>query len=194
MTRDALDVVAFSHVGLIVKSIESFQRTWGALLGLDEWRVLDAEMPGGEIQLHGEVLPDAVVTRVACTRFRGTAIELLQPVAGTSATSDWLAEHGDGLQHLAFWVNDLAASLDRLDTEVDVTYSPASLHPRLAHRPVSATAVVTDPPAAAPFWTYAEPQGMKARWTVELLDVGFASDFRAYYGDNVFYPGDLPGT
>ena len=35
-----------------------------------------------------------------------TQIELIQPVSGRSVHQEWLDEHGDGVQHVAYWLDD----------------------------------------------------------------------------------------
>jgi hypothetical protein len=176
----------------VVESIEGFRQSWGPILGLDEWVVREAELPAHEVQLHGGVLNHRIITRVACTRFAGTALELLEPVSGASATQDWLEQNGEGLQHVAVWVRDLPSALDRLEGRIDVTYSPANLRPELASRPVAAVAGASAIGDDSGFWCYAQPLSAGSLWSLELLDTKFAEDFRAYYGNSVYYPGELP--
>jgi methylmalonyl-CoA/ethylmalonyl-CoA epimerase len=41
-------------------------------------------------------------------------IELIQPLTGTSVHSEWLAEHGAGLHHVAFDVPSLTAATEAM--------------------------------------------------------------------------------
>ena len=142
-----------------------------------------------------EAWDEPATSRVAFAKFRGTAIELIEPVTGQSRAAEWLRDHGADLQHVAMWVADLPAELANLDGDAEVTYSPAALHPALAGRPVAAT--VTGTGAALPrppFWAYVEPLASQVNWTLELLDARFAAAYREFCGDYPYYPGDLPGS
>jgi hypothetical protein len=189
-----IDVLAFSHVGFVVESVDRFRATWGALLGLDDWLVREVGQPAGHVQLHGELVDQPSRSRVAFTKFRGTALELIEPIEGQSGAGEWLRHGGAGIQHIGVWVRDLPTELKRLGAEVEVTYSAAVLHPALAARPVAATASTSETPLRPPFWAYVEPLASDTRWSIELLDAKFAADYRAYYGDNAYYPGELPDT
>jgi hypothetical protein len=190
----AIDVLGFSHIGFVVDSVDRFRSTWGALLGIDDWLVREVGQPGGRVQLHGELVEQPSRSRVAFAKFRGTALELIEPVKGQSAGADWLRASGPGMQHIGVWVRDLPTELKRLGDDIEVTYSAAVLHPALAARPVAATVSVSEAPVRPPFWAYVEPVASDSGWALELLDAKFAADYRAYYGDNAYYPGELPGT
>lgn len=190
----AIDVLGFSHIGFVVDSIDRFRATWGALLGLDDWLVREVGQPAGRVQLHGEPVDQPSRSRVAFAKFRGTALELIEPIEGRSGGADWLRTSGPGIQHIGVWVRDLPTELKRLGDEVEVSYSAASLHPALAARPVAATVSPGEAPVRPPFWAYVEPLESGTRWSLELLDAKFAADYRAHYGDHPYYPGELPGT
>jgi catechol 2,3-dioxygenase-like lactoylglutathione lyase family enzyme len=190
----AVDVLAFSHIGFVVESVDRFRASWGALLGLDDWLVRDVGQPAGRVQLHGEPVDQPTRSRVAFTKFRGTSLELIEPVEGESGAAEWLRTSGAGMQHIGVWVRDLPTELERLGDQVEITYSAAALHPALAARPVAATVPAGEAPARPPFWAYVEPLTSDTRWSLELLDAKFAADYRAYYGGNAYYPGELPGT
>jgi catechol 2,3-dioxygenase-like lactoylglutathione lyase family enzyme len=193
-----IEILAFSHIGFIVDNVDGFRATWGPILGLDEWLVREVGQAPGRVQLHGFRTGEPVTSRVAFAKFRGTAIELIEPLQGASGAREWLAANGEGMQHIGVWVRDLPTALARLDGQIEITYSPAALHPALAGRPVAATVGPESSPESAPirppFWAYVEPIASSSRWSLELLDAKFADDYRAYYRDGPFYPGELPGS
>ena len=45
--------------------------------------------------------------RIAVAQAGSLQLELLQPVDGPSIYADWLEEHGEGLSHLNFLVDDI---------------------------------------------------------------------------------------
>jgi hypothetical protein len=191
---EPIDVLAFSHIGFVVPSIARFRSSWGALLGIEDWLIREPALPPGGVQIHGDLIEEPSKARVAFAKFRGTALELIEPLEGPSPAATWLAAGAGGIQHIGVWVNDLARQLTRLREDIAVTYSAAALHPVLASRPVSATLSGVGETETLPFWAYVEPFTTDVRWSLELLDAQFAADFRAYYGDRPFYPGELPGT
>ena len=58
---------------------------------------------------HGE--PTEYKMRVALSYFGSTRIELIEPIAGDTVYSDFVAEHGYGIQHLGVLVEDMDAAL-----------------------------------------------------------------------------------
>jgi Glyoxalase/Bleomycin resistance protein/Dioxygenase superfamily len=189
-----IDVLAFSHLGLVVTSIDEFRASWGALLGIEDWHLVEVSQDPGRVQLHGELIEQPSRSRVAMAKFRGTALELIEPIDGLSGGADWLRKKGAGLQHIAVWVRDLPAVLADIGGGAQVTYSPAVLHPMLASRPVAASVTSGEAQVRPPFWAYVQPLTATASWTLELLDARFAATYREYYGDTAYYPGDLPDT
>ncbi|MEU8252087.1 VOC family protein [Nonomuraea sp. NPDC048916] len=184
-------IVGLCHIGFAVHSIEEFQRTWGALLGLDDWLVRDVNQPDGLLQLHGEIVGPAS-SRVAFARLADTAIELVEPHDGRTRTSAWLEERGPGIHHLAFWVDDLDRAVAALGDTAEVTYSPAGRRPGLA-APVSAVArghgaLPLAPEPAPGFWAYTESRDARVPWCLELLDARSTDIVRAAFGDHLVYP------
>lgn len=188
---ESLDILGFSHIGFVVPSIDEFRATWDDLLGIDDWLVQDVGLGADRIQLHGEIVGVDSVSRIGFAKFKGTSLELIEPGTGKSGGRAWLETHGAGMQHIGVWVRDIKVALARIEGTVEVTYSPISLRPELASRPVSA---VTTLPVRPPFWAYVEPTTNQTGWTLELLDIQFATEHRATYGQTSFYPGELPGT
>ncbi|GGO82758.1 VOC family protein [Nonomuraea cavernae] len=179
------------HIGFAVRDIEEFQRSWGAVLGIDDWLVREVNQPDGLLQLHGEILGPAS-SRVAFARLADTAIELVEPHDGRTRTSAWLDEHGPGIHHLAFWVDDLDLAVAALGDSAEVTYSPAGRRPGTAPR-VSAVLRGHGTPPHAPepapgFWAYTEARAARVPWCLELLDARRADVVRAAFGDHLVYP------
>jgi hypothetical protein len=96
-----------------------------------------------------EAWDEPATSRVAFAKFRGTAIELIEPVQGASGAREWLAANGEGMQHIGVWVRDLPTTLARLDGQIEITYSPVALHPALAGRPAPSTLANSLAPSAS---------------------------------------------
>jgi methylmalonyl-CoA/ethylmalonyl-CoA epimerase len=94
------------HIGIIVDdrevSVSRYQRLLDASVGMFEYtkpaQRLPREWP--ETQL-----------RVAYCRVGDMTLELIQPVERKGMFGAFLDRHGEGVQHLGFWVPDVSASV-----------------------------------------------------------------------------------
>jgi catechol 2,3-dioxygenase-like lactoylglutathione lyase family enzyme len=191
---DALALLTFSHIGLAVRSVDEFVSSWGALLGAAQWDMTEVSPAQNAVQLYGEV-QEHMRSKVAFGRVAGLPFEVIEPCEGRPHARAHLDACGEGLHHLAFWVADLGAELNKLaGTPFEIVYSPTSLRPNLAGRPMAAAVagetLAADAPARPPFFSYIERVDSMS-WTLELLDARFASAYRCLYGDQVFYPEGL---
>lgn len=94
------------QVGVVVADVERAIEGHSQLLGIDEWRRASFDRESvEELMFRGQ--PAEFSIRLA---FGGSdpEIELIEPVDGTSIYHEWLAEHGDGIHHLAVVVTSLA--------------------------------------------------------------------------------------
>jgi catechol 2,3-dioxygenase-like lactoylglutathione lyase family enzyme len=89
--------VAF-HVGIVVRDIEAVIDRYKRMLGLDIWHVRDRGN-GRKLAYGGR---DGT----------GFAFELIQPGPNEDdQMTQFLAESGEGVQHIGFWTPDLLGSL-----------------------------------------------------------------------------------
>ena len=84
------------HLGIAVHSLDEASRFYSDVLGLQ---------PGGI-----EDIPDQKV-RVVFFQLGDVRIELLEPTAEDSPIAKFLAKKGPGLHHVAYRVDDIAATL-----------------------------------------------------------------------------------
>jgi methylmalonyl-CoA/ethylmalonyl-CoA epimerase len=186
-----LDILAFSHIGFAVDSVEEFAETWGAALGIPTWHTYEAASSGG-IQLHGAD-SGPVVVQVAFARVAGMSLELIETKVGMTHHRETVERRGSGLHHIAFWVRDLATELAKAPSlGMEIVTSPSRLRPELRDRPVSA--VVNDPAALEipQYFAFLDTIQGHSHFGLELLDAKFAEDYRAMNGPYPYYPGELP--
>jgi len=96
------------HVGIAVHDIDEGIRRFRELIGLDGWATLDAEVPAvyrGTESVAG--------IRSAFARSGSLLIELVQPTIGLFTARTFLDERGEGVYHLGYLTEDMAATLDR---------------------------------------------------------------------------------
>jgi methylmalonyl-CoA/ethylmalonyl-CoA epimerase len=87
-----------NHLGIIVDDLDGAVRSFTEHLGL----TLDHIEPYGE-ELEIAFLP--------CGE---TLVELIEPRTQAGSNDEYLREHGPGIQHVAFEVDDLEAALSEL--------------------------------------------------------------------------------
>jgi methylmalonyl-CoA/ethylmalonyl-CoA epimerase len=84
------------HVGVVVRNLEQAYGLWRDVLGLPVHKVATVEDQG---------------VRAALLTIGGSEIELLEPLAPTSGIGKFLAKRGEGLHHLCYATDDVAAAL-----------------------------------------------------------------------------------
>jgi len=131
------------HIGIAVRDLKTALAVYKTVLGLE----------CGEI----EEVPD-FGTRVAVVSIGESRLEFLEPMADNSPVGRFIAKRGEGVHHICFQVEDIAAELDRLKREhvrlVDESPRPGAGGCLVAFLHPSGTAGVlielSQPPAAVP--------------------------------------------
>jgi methylmalonyl-CoA/ethylmalonyl-CoA epimerase len=192
MSSRNLEVIAFSHVGFAVRSVEDFRSSWGAALGISEWLVHREEIPDG-LRLHGELI-GPVAANVAYGRCGGVVLELIETYEGRTHHLEHIESRGAGLHHLGFWVRDLAAELEKIDQlGLEVVMAPPSSPVPLTGRPVSAVLpdasrvpeALESASGMVPLVSFLDTILGNAHFALELMDARFAP---YYQGLNTFEP------
>jgi len=109
MTDVADELFAF-HLGFVVRDLEATMECYGRLMGVDRWYPRETDvlaLPWNPATTDGHI-------RIAHGRAPGQTLELIQPDGGETFASLFLREHGEGVQHLGFWVPDLPAAMAQL--------------------------------------------------------------------------------
>jgi hypothetical protein len=92
------------QIGIVVRDLEAACHRYSALWRCGPWRVFTYSPAILSHQMYrGETSKFAV--RIALNPTT-PQIELLQPLAGPSVYDDWLDRRGEGLHHLAVYVED----------------------------------------------------------------------------------------
>ena len=95
MTRPNLSRI--HHVGIVVRNLEQAYAFWRDVLGLQVHKVATVQDQG---------------VRAALLTIGNSEIELLEPLAATSGIGKFLAKRGEGLHHLCYATDDVAAELE----------------------------------------------------------------------------------
>jgi len=109
-----------SHIGIAVKDLDA---------GIEFYKKLGLELEGVE------EVPSQMV-KVAFFPCGDTRIELLAPTSDESPVAKFIEKRGEGIQHLAFAVDDLPAALqessDKGITLIDKEPRPGAHHADIA--------------------------------------------------------------
>jgi len=100
------------QIGVIVRDIDEAVAFYEDL-GIGPFESPKGPAPIFERQMYGKPAPD-VKNRISTTQMGAVQLELVQPVSGKSLQMDFLERNGEGVNHLAFLVNDLDGEVAKL--------------------------------------------------------------------------------
>ena len=92
MTAVLESAIAY-HLGVVVHDLAAATERYGQLLRVPRWHPVEM----GPL-------------RVAFGRGAGLTFELIQPLTDDTLWGTYLQQHGEGVQHLGFWVPDVQAA------------------------------------------------------------------------------------
>ena len=105
-----LGLGAIDQISFAVSAMDDALPRYEAMFG-GPFTTID--VPNLDVVVRGT--PSSTNPRLGIGRSGELEVELVEVVSGAWPTTDWLAEHGEGLHHLRYPVDDLAAS--RADLE-----------------------------------------------------------------------------
>ena len=94
-----MKILRVEHIGIAVRDIEMTKKIFEDAFGLS---------------LTYEETFEVHSLKMAMYPVGETQLEFLQGMAGTDPTSEWVEEHGEGLWHVCFEVEDIRAALAEL--------------------------------------------------------------------------------
>ena len=108
------DTESFHHTGIVVRDIEKAIDHLESL-GMGPFRMRDGRRWVDVVfrgDLHGQ--PAEWSVKISNAQVGDHEIELLQPCGGASVLQEFLDEHGEGVHHIAYLVDDVRGSMERL--------------------------------------------------------------------------------
>lgn len=106
MTEDKIAFPPVYQLGYVVSDIEKTCQYYESTFGMKFSDVIEVDMEGAI--LRGK--PISTKIKVAFVQSGDIQLELIQPVEGENPYTEFLAEKGDGIHHLAFQVEDMGAA------------------------------------------------------------------------------------
>jgi hypothetical protein len=101
-----IKVESIVQVASVVKDVHKTAETYWNILGIGPWDIYEIVPPA----LHGRNYQGKegnFTYWLAMTMAGPVQLELAQPISGDSVYADFLAEHGEGLHHIAVKVDDI---------------------------------------------------------------------------------------
>jgi len=95
-------ITKIDHIAIAVRDLKSAVEIWKKILGAEP--VLIEEVPEEGV-------------RIAMFEVSGTFIELLEPLSPENSIAKFIEKRGEGIHHIAFRVDDITKSSERLKTE-----------------------------------------------------------------------------
>lgn len=103
-----------AQVAIVVRDIEEASRRWADALGAEPANIIVTQ-PGDEVRMTYRGRPSSAQAKLAFYDMGGVQLELIEPIGEDSAWYEGLANRGEGVHHLAFWVDGMDRSLAFLD-------------------------------------------------------------------------------
>jgi len=99
-------VTGINQVALVVKDVQKVVENYWNILGIGPWDIYPWEAPSVYDRTY-RGKPAWAKEKIAVAQVGAVQIELCQPIDGDSIYQDFLIEHGEGLHHLNFLVDDV---------------------------------------------------------------------------------------
>ena len=113
MSSNGLGSTQLAQVAIVVKDIEEAKKRYAAVLGLPEPNTIITE-PGDQVNMTYQGQPSNAQAKLAFFNLGQVQLELIEPMGGNSTWQEALDKNGEGVHHLAFWVEGMQKSVDFL--------------------------------------------------------------------------------
>jgi methylmalonyl-CoA/ethylmalonyl-CoA epimerase len=100
------------QIGTVVKDVEKTAAYYSEVFGLGPFRIY--EFAPAQHWVNG--VPTPIKLKIGKHQWGSLELEIIQVLEGEIAHSQFLREHGEGLQHLGYIIDDYDGWLKHLDT------------------------------------------------------------------------------
>ena len=99
------------QVAIVTKDIEGSAKRWAAVLGAEVPKITTTR-PGQEVKVVFKGKPSMGQAKLAFFKLGQVVIELIEPVGKDTSWRQYLDQHGEGVQHLGFQVQNLNQAIE----------------------------------------------------------------------------------
>jgi catechol 2,3-dioxygenase-like lactoylglutathione lyase family enzyme len=104
----------FVQIGVVVQDLDRTVKFLSEVLGLGPFRYTTYPPDRDDMWTAYRGEPGAFTHRIAFADLGPVELEIVQPLTGASALTEFLDEHGEGIQHLRFNVDAVEPVIDYL--------------------------------------------------------------------------------
>ena len=102
-----------NQIGMVVKDAEASAKRYWDDVGIGPWRFYTIQpSTSSDMVLRGKPVEHSFIAAIA--NVGDVELELIQPLDGDSLYAEHLAQHGEGLHHLEFGVDDFNETMSHL--------------------------------------------------------------------------------
>ncbi|HYN89011.1 MAG TPA: VOC family protein [Ardenticatenaceae bacterium] len=116
MSDSHLGSTKVAQIAVVVRNIEESAQRYAAVLGLPVPDVI-VTRPGSEVHQTYRGAPSDAQAKLAFFDLGQVQLELIEPIGGPSTWQETLDRKGEGVHHIAFWVEGMQRAVDFLKTQ-----------------------------------------------------------------------------
>jgi catechol 2,3-dioxygenase-like lactoylglutathione lyase family enzyme len=105
---------AVVQVAIVCRDVDATSRRWAAMLGVAPPQIRTTK-PGHEVKVMYHGRPSEGQAKLAFIKLGQVTLELIEPVGGDTSWKEFLDANGEGVQHIAFQVQDLDKTIKSFD-------------------------------------------------------------------------------
>jgi hypothetical protein len=115
MSEQILKGNVVTQVAIVVRDGKKYTKAWAELLGVEEPEFrTTAPYEETNAVYRGKPMKEARAKLAFFQLGDQVSLEIIEPVGGPSIWQEWLDEHGDGIHHIAFGVEDMDGAITSL--------------------------------------------------------------------------------
>lgn len=103
------------QIGVVVRDLDRTVKFLSEVFGLGPFRYITYPPERSDMNTAYRGEPGAFSHRIAFAELGPVELEVIQPLTGASGLTEFLEEHGEGIQHIRFNVENLQPVLDYLN-------------------------------------------------------------------------------
>ena len=110
-----VSIGSVDQVAVVVRDLDASMKRYVEEFGIGPWRVY-AFSPDWIRQMTFRGREQGYTMKLALAQLGDVMYELIEPVEGPSSYEEFLKEHGEGLHHLGYFVEDIDETTRRMES------------------------------------------------------------------------------
>jgi methylmalonyl-CoA/ethylmalonyl-CoA epimerase len=116
MAGPSVGIGSIDQVAVVVRDLDEAMEKYTGVFGIGPWDVytFSPDWISG-MTFRGKEQPYTM--KLALTQVGDVMYELIEPVDGPSSYEEFLNEHGEGLHHLGYFVDDIDVAIEEMESK-----------------------------------------------------------------------------